>query len=87
MFICLQIFDGDVRDFSRVGIYCDEASLSHVPLPIAITSTTTRLYVRFHTDDAENGVGFNATYSHINGKCLQTDVFLPFTSLYLLYAF
>ena len=76
LFICLQIFDGDVRDFSRVGIYCDEASLSHVPLPITITSTTTRLYVRFHTDDAENGVGFNATYSHINGKCyVHTDVF------------
>nr|XP_011447092.3 zinc metalloproteinase nas-39-like [Crassostrea gigas] len=53
----LQVLDGPLASSPLIGRYCG------VIYPQKLTSTGTDLYLRFQTDESENEIGFNITYT------------------------
>lgn len=53
----LQVLDGPLASSPLIGRYCG------IIYPQKLTSTGTDLYLRFQTDESENEIGFNITYT------------------------
>nr|XP_022315066.1 CUB and peptidase domain-containing protein 2-like isoform X2 [Crassostrea virginica] len=53
----LQVRDGPLANSPLLGRYCG------ISYPQKLTSTGTDLYLRFHSDESENEIGFNITYT------------------------
>ncbi|XP_061196173.1 dorsal-ventral patterning tolloid-like protein 1 [Saccostrea echinata] len=53
----LQVLDGPFARSPLIGKYCG------INYPQKLTSTASDLYIRFQTDESENEIGFNITYT------------------------